>query len=118
MKYYLLLILNISLMLSGQLLWKHAFKVQPFTPTINSLFRIVKDPYVFSGLVLFFFATLVWFVVLSNLPLSVAYPMQSIVYVLALIAGYVLFQENVTWVHYLGSGFILIGVGIIAKTHA
>ncbi|MCU6709632.1 hypothetical protein M6D81_13075 [Paenibacillus sp. J5C_2022] len=41
-------------------------------------------------------ATVLWFVVLSRLPLSIAYPLQSVAYVLAMLVDGPVFGETVT----------------------
>jgi multidrug transporter EmrE-like cation transporter len=53
--------------------------------------------------------------VLSRLPLSVAYPLQALAYVLALIPAYFLFHESITLTKLAGVAVILLGVYLLAK---
>ena len=57
----------------------------------------------------------VWIVVLSRVPVSVAYPMLSIGYVVNAFLGYMLFKEDLTVPKLVGIGIIIIGVLLIAR---
>ena len=50
------------------------------------------------------------------MPVSVAYPMLSLGYVINAVAAYYLFGESVTITRWLGIGFIIVGVWLVAKT--
>ncbi len=52
---------------------------------------------------------------LSRVPVSVAYPMLSVGYVINAIAAYYLFGESVTISKWLGIGFIIVGVWLVAR---
>jgi multidrug transporter EmrE-like cation transporter len=57
----------------------------------------------------------VWILGLSRVPVSVAYPLLSIGYVINAIAAHYLFGEAVTTTKWLGIGFIVIGVWLLAR---
>lgn len=68
--------------------------------------------YGFSLLALLIYA-LLWQIVLKRLPLTVAYANRSIVTLLNMFWGIVLFHEAVTWKMVLGAAVILQGVRMV-----
>jgi len=58
----------------------------------------------------------VWIIGLSRVPVSVAYPLLSVGYVVNAIAAHYLFGEAVTVQRWLGIGFIVVGVWLVAKS--
>jgi multidrug transporter EmrE-like cation transporter len=52
---------------------------------------------------------------LSRVPVSIAYPMLSIGYVVSAIAAYFLFGEALGVTRWLGIGFIVVGVWLISR---
>nr|WP_255654544.1 EamA family transporter [Cohnella sp. REN36] len=76
---------------------------------------IIKSPLIWAGLLLYGVATLIWFKLLSSVQFSVLYPLQSIAYIVAMIAAWYFFDENISWTKIIGALIILIGVYIISK---
>ncbi|GAE04126.1 EamA family transporter [Paenibacillus sp. JCM 10914] len=68
-----------------------------------------------GGLCLYGVSTMIWFAVLSRLPLSIAYPLQSLAYVLALIPAYFLFHETINFTKIVGVAVIVFGAYLIVK---
>ncbi|CAM4215240.1 EamA family transporter [Paenibacillus phoenicis] len=109
---YLLLFGNILLLVTGQVL----FKIGLARTGGLHWSKLASSPAVIGGIALYGIATLLWFAVLSRLPLSVAYPLQALAYVLALLPAYFLFHETITWNKLLGVIVILLGVFLLAKS--
>lgn len=109
-----LILLNTVLLVSGQFLWKVglARKVNPFE-SIRSIIELMFSPFVLGGLFIYGFSTVLWMYILNRVDISIAYPMQSIVYVFAIIGGYYFFHESITPLKILGCLVILIGVLMI-----
>ncbi|MDQ0215263.1 multidrug transporter EmrE-like cation transporter [Oikeobacillus pervagus] len=111
---YLMLLMNILMLVSGQILWKMA--VSGITDwNVSTIFSLVISPFFLGGAALYVLATGLWLVILSKLPLSVAYPSQSLSYILGAIFAVVLFKEIVTPTQWLGMIIIMVGVFLIAK---
>ncbi|PWW00875.1 EamA-like transporter family protein [Paenibacillus cellulosilyticus] len=108
---YLLLFGNVMLLVAGQILFKFGLQRAGGLQWL----RIAQSPAIWSGLVLYGIATLLWFAVLTRLPLSIAYPMQSMAYVLGLLAAWFIFDETLSATKIAGCVVILIGVYLIAK---
>jgi multidrug transporter EmrE-like cation transporter len=53
---------------------------------------------------------------LSRVPVSVAYPMLSLGYVINAVAAQYIFGEAVTVTRWLGIGFIILGVWLVARS--
>lgn len=58
----------------------------------------------------------VWILGLSRVPVSIAYPLLSVGYILNAIAAHYLLGETVTLQRWLGIGFIVIGVWLVARS--
>ncbi|WP_258377656.1 EamA family transporter [Paenibacillus illinoisensis] len=110
---YILLTLNILMLCGGQILFKLGLEKLGGVNLSNAWKAIFTLP-IFTGLVLYALATLIWFVVLSRMPLSVAYPIQSVAYVLGIGAALIFFNEPVSLMKWIGAMIIMIGVFFIA----
>lgn len=60
-------------------------------------------------------ASLLWMYIIKHYPLSMAYPMISLSYVLGLIAAIVFFNEHVDLTKWIGVFLIVTGCVLIAK---
>ncbi|AWP25486.1 transmembrane small multi-drug resistance protein, putative [Paenibacillus vortex V453] len=110
---YLLLGLNVIMLSGGQILFKVGLERMGGVNLAQS-WKAIFNPIIFSGLMLYVIATLIWFVVLSRIPLSIAYPTQSIAYILGIFAAVYMFNEPVSLMKWIGASLILIGVIFIA----
>lgn len=111
---YLLLIMNVLLLVSGQMLWK--IGAAPIsTWSASTIIYLIKSPYFIGGGMLYVIATFIWMYVISKMPFSIAYPFQSLSYVLGVLAAYFLFKEQVAPNQWIGLVVIIIGVYLIAK---
>ncbi|BFH64990.1 MULTISPECIES: EamA family transporter [Paenibacillus] len=108
---YVLLLLNIILLVCGQILFKLGLQSSGGLHWI----KMLSSVHIWSGLFLYGLATLLWFAVLSRLPLSVAYPLQSLAYVLALIPAVFLFHETINATKVIGVAVIIVGAYLIVK---
>nr|WP_028598921.1 EamA family transporter [Paenibacillus pasadenensis] len=110
---YFILMLNIIFLVMGQMLFKFGLN-KIGGVSILTAWKAVFNPFIFTGLILYVIATLLWFVVLSRLPLAVAYPMQTLAYVLGIIMAVLLFHEQVSLIKWFGMLVIIVGVVLIA----
>jgi len=81
--------------------------------SLGAITRVLISPYIISGLILYGLATVLWLFILTKVPLSVAYPLQSIAYVLAVFGAHIFFQEEITLWKILGVSLIVAGVSSI-----
>ncbi len=78
--------------------------------------RMATERHFIGGAALYVVSLVVWILGLSRVPVSVAYPMLSLGYVVNAIAAHYLFGEAVSVQRWLGIGFIIVGVWMVAKS--
>ena len=78
--------------------------------------RLAIEPHILAGLACYVVSVVVWVVALSKVPVSMAYPMLSIGYVVNAIAAYYLLGETVTPMRLAGIGVIIVGVFVVARS--
>ena len=84
--------------------------------TLNTLMGIARVPWFWAGFACYGISLFTWIAALSRLPVSVAYPLVSIGYVLNALAAWWLFGESLTMQKLIGVGFIIIGVILVSTT--
>jgi multidrug transporter EmrE-like cation transporter len=78
--------------------------------------RLAFDPHILGGLACYVVSVVVWILALSRVPVSVAYPMLSIGYVVNALAARALFGEAVSLTRLGGIGIIILGVFVVARS--
>jgi multidrug transporter EmrE-like cation transporter len=78
--------------------------------------QLALNPPIIAGLACYVVSLVVWILGLSRVPVSVAYPMLSLGYVLNAFAAYALFGESLGMQKLVGIGFIIIGVFLVARS--
>ena len=78
--------------------------------------RIASSPPILAGLACYGVSVVVWILALSRVPVSVAYPMLSIGYVVNALAAWWLFGETLGAQKMVGIGFIVVGVFLVARS--
>ena len=78
--------------------------------------KLAFEPHILGGLACYGISVVVWIMALSRVPVSVAYPMLSIGYVVNAFAAYLLFNEPLASQKLLGIGFIVVGVFLVARS--
>ncbi|MDR7519781.1 MAG: 4-amino-4-deoxy-L-arabinose transferase [Armatimonadota bacterium] len=79
---------------------------------------LMTSPAILGGLACYILSLGVWLVVLSRLPVSVAYPLQSLGYVMVVLSATVLLNEPLTANKLLAVALIVLGVLFLARGHA
>jgi drug/metabolite transporter (DMT)-like permease len=110
---FVLIVLNTLILVTGQFLWKYGMMKTTLKLDPLSIIKILFSPFIFSGLVMYGFATILWLFILSRVPLSIAYPVQSIAYVLAVFGAYFIFNEPLSPTKIIGVILIILGVSLI-----
>ena len=116
---YVLILLNTLILVSGQFLWKFGMmnKENSFS-SVGEVIKLMLSPYILSGLTMYGFATVLWLFILTRVPLSVAYPLQSLAYVFAVFGAYFIFNESLSIMKIAGVLLIIIGVSLIGFSPA
>ncbi|TPG62652.1 4-amino-4-deoxy-L-arabinose-phosphoundecaprenol flippase subunit ArnE [Ewingella americana] len=104
---YLLVLVVSMLTCAGQLCQKQASQVEKGNVT-----RVLR--WLAVAICLLGFAMLLWLHVLQQLPLSIAYPMLSLNFVLITLSARWIFKEQVDRRHWIGVGFIMLGIALMS----
>ena len=78
--------------------------------------KVASSPFVLGGLGCYAVSVVVWILALSRVPVSIAYPMLSIGYIVNAAAAWFLFGESLTAQKLVGIGFIVVGVWLVARS--
>ncbi|MGP1927656.1 MAG: 4-amino-4-deoxy-L-arabinose-phosphoundecaprenol flippase subunit ArnE [Arsenophonus sp. NC-QC1-MAG3] len=110
MTYFLLLIIVSLLTCVGQACQKQAVIYwQSDLPIKNSL--IFK--WLLIAIILLILGMIFWLKLLQILPLSIAYPMLSINFVIVTLIGQFIYRENISIKHWIGVFFIMLGIVLL-----
>jgi multidrug transporter EmrE-like cation transporter len=82
----------------------------------DMLWRMGTQGHFVAGVACYMISLLVWIMGLSRVPVSVAYPLLSLGYVINAIGAHYMFGETVTVARWLGIGFIILGVWLVARS--
>jgi multidrug transporter EmrE-like cation transporter len=78
--------------------------------------KLALNPFILGGLACYVVSVVVWILALSRVPVSVAYPMLSIGYIVNALAAWMLFGESLGAQKLVGIGFIVVGVWLVARS--
>ena len=120
-RYIPLILLGVLLNAAAQLVLKKGMvDIGRFSFSMDNLIpigmRVVMSPFVMLGVVFYVVSLAVWLMVLSRVDVSYAYPMLSIGYIVAALAGKYLFQEPLGLVRWAGIAVICLGVFLITRS--
>jgi multidrug transporter EmrE-like cation transporter len=95
-------------------------RVGEFAFTLDNLVpigsKLIANPPILAGLTCYVVSVVVWILALSRVPVSIAYPMLSVGYIVNALAAWMLFGESLTAQKLVGIGFIVIGVYLVARS--
>ena len=111
---YFLLIFNIILMSIGQLFFKQSAIFSDHHPKLNFVLKYILNPWFYAAVSFFAIATFSWVKILTQMKISVAYPILSISYILTAIGAYYIFQERLSLLNMVGIFLIMVGVSLIS----
>lgn len=116
-----LVMAGVLLNAAAQLLLKAGTtRVGEFAFTLDNLapvgWRLATSPYIAGGLACYVVSVAVWILALSRVPVSIAYPMLSVGYIVNALAAWYLFGESLTMQKLVGIGFIVVGVYLVARS--
>ncbi len=115
-----LILAGVLLNATAQLLLKAGTNaIGHFEFTLNNLvpigWKVATEPHVLGGLGCYVFSVMIWIMALSRVPVSMAYPMLSIGYVVNALAAWLWLGEALTSGRVLGIFVIILGVFLVAR---
>ena len=78
--------------------------------------QVATEPHILGGLACYGISVVVWIMALSRVPVSMAYPMLSIGYVVNAVAAYWLLGESLSALRVAGIFVVILGVFLIARS--
>lgn len=82
---------------------------------LGFLFSQLLNPWIVSGFVAAFAASLAWMAAMTRLPLAYAYPFMSLAFVLVMIFGALFLGEQVSLTKVVGTLLVVAGLVVIAR---
>lgn len=79
----------------------------------TTLKKAVAEPRLWVGLILFGVSALFWLIVLSRVPLSLAYPFVGFSYIVVVAVARFVFNEHVSGLRWLGVAVVALGIALI-----
>ena len=86
-----------------------------FLDKIFYLIKLIFDPFVFSGFLSAFIASLFWMGAMSKFEITKAYPFMSLAPAIVFLVGILFLNEQFTWGKVVGLALIIIGTIITVK---
>ncbi len=104
----------------GQLILKWRMNLKGALPDVASeklifLFKLFFDPWIISGFIAAFVASLFWMAAMTKFELSFAYPFMSLSFVLVFFLSIFLFGEVFTIGKLVGLVLIMVGLFVFVK---
>lgn len=84
-------------------------------PKLIFLLKLFFDPFIMSGFVAAFLASLCWMAAMTAFELSYAYPFMGLNFVLVFLASAILLSEQVTLYKVVGLTLIVLGIVISSR---
>ena len=98
---------------AGQLLLKSGAQQLAHLGRIDFIVGAARNTYVLSGLGAWMASTVCWLYVLRVTPLSIAYGLTSLTYVLVPLASVYVFGEHIRRLHAAGIVLIMVGIACV-----
>lgn len=118
MKSVLLVLCSVAPAVTGQLLLKFAIGRSALSMDtagpVGYYLRLFSTPLVLVGFLMYGLSSLIWLFILSKMPLSLAYPLVSMGYVLVVFFSWLLLHEHVSTTRIAGVVVICAGVTLLA----
>ena len=117
---YLYILGTILFTVYGQLIIKWRIGIYGDLPALVAdkiifLFKVLFDPWIFSGFASAFIASFFWMATMTKLDLSHAYPFMGLSFVLVLFFSIFFLGEHLNLYKALGTGLIVLGIVIVSK---
>ncbi len=117
---FLMIVVSVSLNALAQLVLRKAMLtlgvLPPPTQVLNFALTLLRNPWLWAGMGCYAASIGIWLAVLARVPVSLAYPMLSIGYVVAAVLGVVFLREAVGVSRALGIGVICVGVFLVSRS--
>ncbi|HLC99122.1 MAG TPA: EamA family transporter [Candidatus Nanoarchaeia archaeon] len=120
-KTIILVLVSVLIISTAQVLMKNGMNMitlDGLSSLLNlyNLIKIISNPYVLGGLIMYSLALVLWLGAMSRADVSFIYPLLSTGYILTTIFAIVFLSEQVSLFRWIGIGFIFAGTFFIGKS--
>ena len=121
-KSFFLILISVAFAATGQIILKLGMNkvgqisVGSYSQLSEAIIKMLTTPLVPLGLLFYVLAASLWLVVLSRVPLSLAYPMVALGYVIVVFLSWLVLKEVVPPTRWLGLAVICLGVILVGKS--
>jgi drug/metabolite transporter (DMT)-like permease len=120
-KNIVLILLSVSLNASAQMLMRAGMlrvgKVgNSFGDILQAAPSMLVNFFLWGAIGAYVISVVLWMLVLSKVEVSFAYAFLALGFALVAVLGYLIWNENVTWLRILGIALICVGVYCVAQT--
>ena|SRR3989344_3538607 len=120
-KTIILVLVSVLIISTAQVLMKNGMNMitlDGLSSILNlyNLIKIISNPYVLGGLIMYGLALVLWLGAMSRADVSFIYPLLSTGYILTTIFAIVFLSEQVSLFRWIGIGFIFAGTFFIGKS--
>lgn len=77
--------------------------------------KLATQPFLVAGIGCYGLSLVIWIMALSRVPVSIAYPMVALGYVINAVGAWLWLGESLGMQKLLGIGFIILGVWLVAR---
>ena len=115
----ILILLSVLLNCAAQLLIRKGMLIEGEVGMQNMLSHVgsmITNIWLWGAMICYALSIFLWMSVLSKVEVSYAYPFLSVGYVVSAVAGYALFNENLSPIRIAGIIVICIGVILISRS--
>ncbi len=95
-----------------------SFDFASVSTIVPTLIKIFTNPYIWIGFIGFGGGSIFWLSVISRVPLSLAYPMLALSYVIVVVESWIFLGEGLHPLRIVGSLVVGVGVAIIGLSEA
>lgn len=78
--------------------------------------KLATQPFLVAGIGCYGLSLVIWIMALSRVPVSIAYPMVALGYVINAVGAWLWLGESLGMQKLLGIGFIILGVWLVARS--
>jgi len=114
MKNFILCLLNVGLLVCGQLLFKLAAHGKEMS-SFSGFKKLIFSPYMIAAVTLYAGATVLWVYILTKVPLSYAHPIQALAFPLVTVCSLMFLKEPIPSHRWIGIGIIVIGALVASR---
>ena len=82
----------------------------------EKLFIALTNVYVVAGISMYLLSMILWLVVLAKIDVSVAYPFVGLGFIITMVLGFLLLNEQISTMRVMGTVLVVCGVLMVSST--